>query len=151
MVLQQYIPSRMPQYKAATMSHTHTIQHNKSNQHTDSNEEQIQQLEQRAKRRRELREDPNALYHRYHEILEYFPLDRGERPSPYLVGLLANQSMPTEPTSDRGVAIKYAKKHWQNYWELKDLDVVVSKARKRKTLGEEPLTKSDTVAKRRKR
>lgn len=93
-------------------------------------EERKKRQEQRAKRRQELRKDSNTNYHSYNEFLEYFPLRRGEEPNPYLLSLLANQPMPTEPTSARGHAIQYAKEHWHNYWVLKDLDFVVEEAKK---------------------
>ncbi|KAF9693409.1 hypothetical protein EKO04_008856 [Ascochyta lentis] len=95
-------------------------------------EERRQRIKQHKRRRRELKSEPSALYHSYNEFLWYFPLNRGERPNTYLAGLLANQSVPAEPNSDRGLAIQYAKKSWQNYWELKDVTYVLQQAKKDK-------------------
>ncbi|KAJ4377099.1 hypothetical protein N0V86_006540 [Didymella sp. IMI 355093] len=88
-----------------------------------------QEREKRAKRKAELGKDPGALYHSYTEYLEYFPLVRCERPNPYLVGLLANQAMPVESDSDLGLAIQYAKRHWENTWQMRDLGHLVGKAK----------------------
>lgn len=85
---------------------------------------------QRAHKRKALLKDPHVNYRNYIEFLDYFPLRRGEYPNPYLLGLLANQRLPIEPTSDRAIAIRFAKVHWEEYWELKDLDYVLERARK---------------------
>lgn len=84
--------------------------------------------QERAKRYAAL-QDPNADFHSYNDRLEYFPLRRGEHPNPYLLGLLANQPLPEKVTSDQALGIQYAKEHWYNYWELKDLDAVVGLAK----------------------
>lgn len=96
--------------------------------------QRVHEAQELTRRRDSLRKDPNAIYHSYAEVLEHFPLPRGERPNPYLVGLLANQTLPVEPTSDRALAIRFAKKHWENYWEVKDLQYVIIRA-KRMTRG----------------
>jgi hypothetical protein len=93
-------------------------------------QEQRQRLERHAKRCDKLRKDPGSTYHSYNEVLKYFPLSRGEQSNQCLVGLLANQLLPAEPTSDWGLAIRHAKEHWQCYWELRDLECVVAKAKK---------------------
>ncbi|KAF3052352.1 hypothetical protein E8E11_010606 [Didymella keratinophila] len=93
-------------------------------------QEERREREKRAKRRAELKKDPSANYRYYKEYLEYFPLARGERPNDYLLGLLANQSMPAEPTSDMGLAVQYARANWENAWEIENLDYVVGMAKK---------------------
>jgi len=92
-------------------------------------QEERQERKEHAERKDELKKDPSANYRHYKEYLEYFPLSRGERPNDYLLGLLANQRMPAEPTSDMGLAIQYAKRHWENAWGMKDLDYVVGMAK----------------------
>lgn len=61
--------------------------------------------------------------------MEYFPLERGERANDYLLGLLANQKMPLEPTSDMGLAVQYARQHWENAWAMDDLEYVLGLAK----------------------
>jgi hypothetical protein len=80
---------------------------------------QEQRLERERKliRKEQLRKDPSALYRHYNEYLEFFPLGRGERRSPYLNNLLANRPMPTPPDSALGLAIQYAKDNWETYLE----------------------------------
>lgn len=92
-------------------------------------QEERQERERRSKRRIELKKDPSTNYRYYKEYLEYYPLERGDCPNDYLLGLLANQSMPAEPTSDTGLAVQYAKKHWEDSWETKDLEYVVVMAK----------------------
>lgn len=99
-----------------------------------------QEIEQRERKLRAT-QDPNAIYYNYREVLEYFPLRRSEHPNPYLLGLLANQSLPDGALSDRGLAIQYAKDHWESYWELEDLAFVAEQAKKaRGQLNGAPLT-----------
>lgn len=123
------VPTPSPPYQTTRSTFTETAYQNEVAEHTRLEKEQKQRAEAFKIRREELRKDTSAIYHRYNEVLEYLPPSRGERPNPYLASLLANQTMPIEPTSDRGIAIAYAKKHWENFWELKDLQYVISKAR----------------------
>ncbi|KAF1361409.1 hypothetical protein EJ07DRAFT_176048 [Lizonia empirigonia] len=118
-----------PPYQPTRSTFTDTAYQNEVAEHRRLEKEQKQRAEEYKNRREELRKDTSAIYHRYNEVLEYLPPSRRERPNPYLASLLANQTVPIEPTSDRGIAITYAKKHWQNFWELKDLQYVISKAR----------------------
>ncbi|KAF2629026.1 hypothetical protein BU25DRAFT_420444 [Macroventuria anomochaeta] len=136
-----------PQQKTLASVHPDTACRNEIAERVRLERERKQRAEQYAKRRDELRKDTSAIYHCYSEVLECFPLSRGERPSPYLAGLLANQPIPAEPTSDRGLAIQYAKQNWQSYWELKDLDYVVDKAKKdiEKKVEERRQTMSDAA------
>ncbi|KZM28765.1 uncharacterized protein EKO05_0000907 [Ascochyta rabiei] len=116
------------QYKVAPLTSVYKSQQNKLAERAWLEGERQQRKRQYNMRRKELKSDGNALYHSYNEFLWYFPLGRGERSNIYLAGLLANQSMPAEPNSDRGLAIQYAKKNWQCYWELKDLKYVIQQA-----------------------
>lgn len=88
-----------------------------------------QAREEHVRRRAELKKDPSANYRHYREYLEYFPLERGERANDYLLGLLANQKMPLEPTSDMGLAVQYARQHWENAWAMDDLEYVLGLAK----------------------
>lgn len=118
-----------PQYKAAASIHGDVARQNEVAELVRLETEQKKRAERYKKRREELKKDASAIYHSYSEVLEYFPLDRGAHCSPYLAGLLANQPMPAEPTSDRGLAIRHAKRNWRNYWEMKDLDYVANIAK----------------------
>lgn len=101
-----------------------------------------QEYRRRAKRRAELLKDTSAIYRNYDEYLEYFSLARGEQPSPYLAGLLANQPVPTEPTSDLGLAVQYARHHWENFWEKNDLKYVVQVAKQKRDKNVEGLKRT---------
>lgn len=79
-------------------------------------EERLEQ-ERRVLRKAELHKDPNVLYRHYHEYLEYFPLEPGQRKDPYLSSLLASRAMPSDPDSEEGLAVAYAKEHWHYYME----------------------------------
>jgi hypothetical protein len=68
-------------------------------------------------------------YRNYLESLEHFSVPRGERPNPYLAGLIANQILPADPNGDRAIAICFAKKHWDKYWEMRDIDLVLEWAK----------------------
>ncbi|KAJ8109928.1 hypothetical protein OPT61_g7092 [Boeremia exigua] len=119
-----------PDLEVAVDAEAEDALRNKLAERTRREKQSNEETKQRAKRRREaLMRDPGAIYHSYDEVLKCFPLGRGECPNPYFKGLLANQPPPDEPTSDLGRAIRYAKIHWQEYWELKDLDYVADKAK----------------------
>ncbi|KAF2122162.1 hypothetical protein BDV96DRAFT_682157 [Lophiotrema nucula] len=75
--------------------------------------------------RAKLLADPNVLEYRYREYIAHFPLKPGELENSYYMRLLANFSEPEDDdTGERAQAIRYAKKHWANLWEYKDLDYV---------------------------
>ena len=118
------------QTKVAASAHADTAYRNEIAERVHLERERRQTVERHVKRREELRKDTSSIYRNYDEVLEYFPLGRGERPNLYLASLLANQPLPAEPISDRGLAIEYAKRHWYNYWGLEDLEYVVDKAKK---------------------
>jgi hypothetical protein len=105
---------------------------------TDFNERQEQaRLEQQrlreaahhAEREYIIASDPHMNYRNYLESLKYFPVPRGERPDPYLSGLIANQILPADCNSDRAIAIRFAKKHWDKYWEMQDMKLVLEWAK----------------------
>ncbi|KAJ4989681.1 hypothetical protein SVAN01_04898 [Stagonosporopsis vannaccii] len=128
--------SKAPQLKsnrtaatAAASAWTERALRNEKAEHVRLERQRKQEIERNERIIRVL-QDPNAIYHSYREVLERFPLRRGEHPNPYLIGLLANQPLSKEAASDRRLAIQYAKSNWEAYWELKDLDFVVGEAKK---------------------
>jgi hypothetical protein len=123
------IRATRPPVKLAQCALTEARRRNEIAERVRIEQEQHLERKKHAKRKAELKKDPSANYRRYKEYLEYFPLARGEHANEYLLGLLANQQMPAEPTSDMGLAIQYAKKHWENSWEMKDLEHVVVMAK----------------------
>lgn len=102
----------------------------------------------REARKTELKQDPNRNYHSLLETLDFWPLERGQRVDPYIRSLLANQRMPVEEESDLGVAIVYAKKHWEEYRRYpKDVERTSEDARR----GIEKLAPEETKEKAAKR
>ncbi|KAI8941582.1 hypothetical protein NX059_002797 [Plenodomus lindquistii] len=73
--------------------------------------------QRKEQRKAELKSDPNRNFHSFLECLEFWPLDKGDRPDPYLKRLMANQRMPMAEDSDTAIAIKWARKNWFNYRE----------------------------------
>ncbi|CAN9384844.1 unnamed protein product [Alternaria alternata] len=73
------------------------------------------QREKDDKRREELRKDPSANYRHILEVYKLMPLNKGELPNKYLLGLIANRPMPLDLDSDLALAITYAKDHWDYY------------------------------------
>jgi hypothetical protein len=73
-----------------------------------------------------LRTDPYVLAYRYHEYMSKYPTHRRENPNTYYTRLLANQPDPDlNATDDRSRAICYAKKHYECFYELRDIKRVV--------------------------
>ena len=65
-------------------------------------------------RRAELRKDPSANYRHILEVYRLFPLENGYKErNTYLTGLLANKCMPVDKDSELGLAVTYAKDHWE--------------------------------------
>ena len=65
-------------------------------------------------RRAELRKDPSANYRHILEVYRLFPLENGYKErNTYLTGLLANKCMPVDRDSEFGLAVTYAKDHWE--------------------------------------
>ncbi|CAA9960444.1 TolA Membrane protein [Pyrenophora teres f. maculata] len=80
---------------------------------------QVLQREKDDKRREELRKDPSANYRHILEVYRLWPLKGGwGQRNTYLTGLLANKCMPVDKNSELGLAIKYAKDHWEYYGEF---------------------------------
>ncbi|KAF2865989.1 hypothetical protein BDV95DRAFT_244884 [Massariosphaeria phaeospora] len=73
-----------------------------------------------------LNRDPYALAYRYHEYMQENPPAKRETNNPYYENLLANQPDPSEDATDaKSRAIRYAKKHYESFYELRDVDLIV--------------------------
>ena len=73
-------------------------------------------------------EDPYVLAYRYAEYMKKYPLSKanGERRNPYFESLLANQDDPPESDNDpQSRAIRYAKQHYECYYQKKDIPMIV--------------------------
>jgi hypothetical protein len=69
-----------------------------------------------------LHKDPYVLAHRYREYMKEKPRARLERCNPYYEKLLANLPDPDiQATDNRSRAIRYAKKHYECYYEIRDI------------------------------
>lgn len=102
--------------------------------------------QRQSKRKKEIIKDPSALYRHYHEFLRYYPLSKGERKNRYFANLLANQFMPMEEHSDLGLAIKYAKEHWDTYLEYpRDVAMTARMVRAKLEKEKEAKSKSERV------
>lgn len=123
-------PPTYPTYPAAPRTVYTAPSTRNANQHRRAAEQRIREIQLYGANPRVLKLDYIALYHSYHAYLEQHPLRRGERENPYMLGLLANQRMPEDLTSDRAVAIRYAKNHWESYSEARNIKEVVQWARK---------------------
>ncbi|KAF1953502.1 hypothetical protein CC80DRAFT_419759 [Byssothecium circinans] len=70
--------------------------------------------------------DPYALAYRYRELLAEKPKRRGEHFNSYYESLLANQPHPSHTAMDpRSRAIRYAKGHYECYYELKHVNLII--------------------------
>ena len=92
-------------------------------------QQRLREAAHHAEREYIIASDPHMNYRNYLESLKYFPVPRGERPNPYLSGLIANQVLPADSNSDRAIAIRFAKKHWDRYWEMRDMNLVMAWAK----------------------
>jgi hypothetical protein len=101
-------------------------------------EQRLREAAHHAEREYIIASDPHMNYRNYLESLRYFPVPRGERPNPYLSGLIANQILPADPNSDRAIAIRFAKKHWDKYWEMRDIELVLEWAKTAQNRDSEP-------------
>lgn len=73
------------------------------------------------------RKDPYVLAFRYWAYMKETPRRHRENLNPYYEKLLANQPDPDDDaTDDRSHAIRYAKKHYECYYELRDVDRIIS-------------------------
>ncbi|RMZ70007.1 2-dehydropantoate 2-reductase [Pyrenophora seminiperda CCB06] len=69
------------------------------------------------KRRAELRKNPATNYLHILEVYRLWPLERYSERNTYLTSLLANKCMPADDKSELGLAVTYAKDHWEDYGE----------------------------------
>ncbi|PVI04856.1 hypothetical protein DM02DRAFT_689769 [Periconia macrospinosa] len=73
-----------------------------------------------------LSSDPYALAYRYDEFMLEKPKRRREENNPYYESLLANQpDPPVDATDPLSRAIRYAKEHYESYYEIKHVDLIV--------------------------
>lgn len=73
-----------------------------------------------------LRNDPYALAYRYHDSMRENLRGKRERLNPYYENLLANQPDPDEEDEDdRSRAIRYAKEHYESFYELRDIKRII--------------------------
>ncbi|KAF2731322.1 hypothetical protein EJ04DRAFT_566958 [Polyplosphaeria fusca] len=79
-----------------------------------------------AKKRAELKKDPFPLAHRYQEYIHYFPLGKNQFANRYYLDLLANQFVEDSDMSLTARAVRFARKHYGNYWGIRDLELVCS-------------------------
>lgn len=73
-----------------------------------------------------LRKDPYVLAYRYWDYMAIFPRRRRENCNQYYQNLLANQPDPDpEAKDDRSRAIRYAKVHFESFYEIRDINRIV--------------------------
>lgn len=73
-----------------------------------------------------LRNDPYALAYRYFDYIRENPRRKRERLNPYYENLLANQPDPDpEDRDDRSRAIRYAKEHYECFYEIRDVKRII--------------------------
>jgi hypothetical protein len=71
--------------------------------------------------------DPYALAYRYWDYMTDSPIRFLVKGNPYYEKLLANQPESTaDAMDDRSRAIRYAKKHYECYYETKDISRIIS-------------------------
>ncbi|KAJ4354188.1 uncharacterized protein N0V89_005921 [Didymosphaeria variabile] len=73
----------------------------------------------------EMRLGNDVLNYRYRDYVEVYPLSRTERMSPYHLNLLANQVIQENDRSEEAMAVRYAKKNFENLWTVKDKPLVI--------------------------
>ncbi|KAF1842586.1 uncharacterized protein K460DRAFT_409988 [Cucurbitaria berberidis CBS 394.84] len=73
-----------------------------------------------------LHKDPYVLAYKYWDYLTENPRLRRESCNPYYENLLANQPDPDgDATDDRSRAIRYAKTHYECFYEIRDIDRII--------------------------
>ncbi|KAF1351601.1 hypothetical protein EJ07DRAFT_68322, partial [Lizonia empirigonia] len=77
-----------------------------------------------------LRRDPYSLAYRYVEYMRAYRMRQGlgdrQDFNKYYEKLLANQPEPNpDATDDRSRAIRYAKDHYECYYEIRDIERIV--------------------------
>ncbi|KAH6629562.1 hypothetical protein C7974DRAFT_413349 [Boeremia exigua] len=145
-------PHPAPQIPTAALSYAEARRRNEIAEQARLERERKNEAEQRAKEREELLKDPSAIYHSYIQVLEFVPLRYGQQRNPYLDSLLANQPLPhAEWSSDRGLAVRYAKKHWESYLTVEDQDFAAKRAKAEKRKNQEEREGVDGHAAKRRR
>jgi hypothetical protein len=72
------------------------------------------------------RNDPYVLAYRYWEYMTEHPRRKRQLYNPYYEQLLANQPDPKpNATDDRSRAIRYAKKHYESFYEIRDIERII--------------------------
>jgi hypothetical protein len=67
------------------------------------------------------------LAYKYGEYMKENPTGRHEALNPYYQSLLANQPEPSPDDQDaKSIAIRYAKKHYECFYTLKDINYINS-------------------------
>ncbi|KAJ4305399.1 hypothetical protein N0V90_000930 [Kalmusia sp. IMI 367209] len=70
--------------------------------------------------------EPYVLAHKYREYMKERPIRRGEVANPYYERLLANHEDPPKEADDRlSRAIRYAKEHFECYYEIDHVDKII--------------------------
>jgi hypothetical protein len=73
-----------------------------------------------------LSEDPYVLAYRYRELIYEKPKKWREFYNPYYESLLANQPDPPKKATDsKSRAIRYAKEHYECFYELRHIPIIV--------------------------
>jgi hypothetical protein len=73
-----------------------------------------------------LRKDSYVLAHKYWDYMIEHPRRRRENCNPYYQNLLANQPDPDpEASDDRSRAVRYAKEHYECFYELRDVSRII--------------------------
>ena len=74
-----------------------------------------------------LHKDPYALAYRYREYMAQHPMRFLQYSNPYFEKLLANLPAPEpEAMDDRSRAIRYAKEHYESFYEIRDIRRILS-------------------------
>ncbi|KAH6409786.1 hypothetical protein HBI14_153410 [Parastagonospora nodorum] len=73
-----------------------------------------------------LRADPYILAYRYWDYMKEHPRRKNEKLNLYYERLLANQPSPDPAaTDDRSRAIRYAKEHYESFYEVRDIECII--------------------------
>jgi hypothetical protein len=73
-----------------------------------------------------LAKDPYVLAHEYHAFMQEKPEHWLQQANPYYLNLLANRPDPADGATDAmSRAIRYAKEHYECYYEPRDVPIIV--------------------------
>lgn len=76
--------------------------------------------------KKSLRTDPYILAYRYWDYVKEHPRRKTEKLNFYYERLLANQPSPDpEATDDRSREIRYAKEHYESFYEVHDIQRII--------------------------